>query len=181
MAAFAIYKNNELEFKSKNEFYSFLLKQLNEFEKDFGIYISRVIYPFDELRYGMKITVNKYSRLAQQTFEKLCDASNLVSLDTFNYDSPEIQELEGKIHHINGDYETPIFGIDTNLFNADDPRFIFTKTYRRMSLDMMSDKNYERKPFSNVIVFGHSLNKADYNYFFSIFDKLNGTTNELCV
>ena len=47
------------------------------------------------------------------------------------------------------------------------------KTNRRMELDMIKKEERVTVPFDNVVIYGHSLNKADYNYFFALLDKLN--------
>ena len=39
---------------------------------------------------------------------------------------------------------------------------------------------YENEQFENLIIYGHSLDKADYSYFFPIFDKLCLTDNNAC-
>lgn len=44
------------------------------------------------------------------------------------------------IHNINGNTARPIFGIDSDAFLAPDPRYIFSKTSRRMELDMLNEK-----------------------------------------
>ncbi len=172
LAAFVLHENNGKRFASNGDFYNFLLKQLNKFETDFGLYICRLISPVHESMYGVRQTEFRYLAKAEKTFKKLCDTKNIASIDTFNYDNPTNDDLCNKIHHINGEWDAPIFGIDSNLFPAEDPRFIFTKTYRRMDLEMRSDESRETSKFDNLIVFGHSLNQADYNYFFSVFDKM---------
>ena len=40
---------------------------------------------------------------------------------------------------------------------------------------MMKDYMFESDIFDNLIIFGHSLNPADYSYFFSVFDKVEIT------
>lgn len=77
------------------------------------------------------------------------------------------------IHNINGNTARPIFGIDSDAFLAPDPRYIFSKTSRRMELDMLNEKMFISTDFENVIVFGSSLSQADYSYFFSVLDKIN--------
>ncbi len=100
---------------------------------------------------------------------------NLVSVDSFNYDSVEINEIEPIFHNINGGVEAPIFGIDSNVFQPPDDRYVFSKTNRRMDLDMLNDETEDRGSFDNIVVFGHSLNQADYSYFFSLLDKIEIT------
>lgn len=168
LAAFIFMKNNNSFFGNEQAFYDFLLDQLKTFEKSFGNYIKNAtsIYKND---------MSSGERAGNRTalINELCNVKNLVSADTFNYDAPQIEGSGIEFHHINGNCENPIFGIDSDTIPADDPRYMFTKTYRRMSLDMLCDKRRDLGEFHNVIVFGHSLNKADYNYFFTIFDKLN--------
>ena len=79
------------------------------------------------------------------------------------------------LHNINGNLENPIFGIDSNLCRASDPRFIFTKTNRRMELEMIDFECQKDIVFDNVIVYGHSLSSNDYSYFFPLLDKLEMT------
>lgn len=78
-------------------------------------------------------------------------------------------------------FPAPIFGIDSydvfksskrNDANFDDPRIIFTKSFRLMDnhVNDIRTSNFQDKV--DVITFlGHSLSHADYSYFESIFDK----------
>lgn len=78
------------------------------------------------------------------------------------------------MQHINGSWKNPIFGVDT-VFEPKDPAFIFTKTSRRIDSDLF-DNSIETKPdFENLVIYGHSLDEADYSYFFPAFDKLKLT------
>lgn len=175
LASVVYRKNGEKIFSSKNEFYEFLLQQLKLFEKDFGLYIYHQ-HVNDSMRfYGQIIKNSLFKADSRSTIERLCDPKNLVSIDSFNYDSVDIPELENIFHNINGDIDAPIFGIDSSKFRVDDPRNIFSKTNRRMELDMMEDYTFEPDIFDNLIIFGHSLNPADYSYFFSVFDKIEIT------
>lgn len=80
----------------------------------------------------------------------------------------------------------PIFGIDnhgilspdnqqngpSSEINLDDPRSIFTKSYRLIDnhVNEIRVKSFQDK-VDVIIFFGHSLGHADYSYFESIFDK----------
>ena len=74
----------------------------------------------------------------------------------------------------------PIFGVDNHeIFeidsgendNWDDPRIIFTKSYRLIDNHVNSIRNTAfQKKVDTIIIYGHSLNRADYSYFESIFD-----------
>ncbi len=56
----------------------------------------------------------------------------------------------------------------------------FTKTSRKLEL-LFYQKNidWEEMEFENVYIYGHSLNRADYSYFFQLFNKvgLNNPNN----
>lgn len=168
------------------DFYSFLLIELKKFEKDFGDFVYRQFHDKDleKFNYNSQVFLNKqYLAAAISTINELCFIDNLVSIDSFNYTKIEKCDLLQKFQNINGSYENPIFGIDTK-FNPDNPKYIFTKTSRRIDFDMI-DKTFERKPdFENALIYGHSLNEADYSYFFPLFDKLNfidSTANNVLV
>lgn len=153
-------------------FYEFLLSELKAFEKNFGNYIYEQIVPKTPESNFIDTTNRVYFQKAEATINELCDINNLVSIDTFNYSDMCIKNLKCPIQHINGSYLNPIFGIDSS-FEPKDECFIFTKTARRIDSDMFNH-SFERKPdFENVVIFGHSLNEADYSYFFPLFDKLN--------
>lgn len=161
--------------KNEKVFYTFLLEQLKIFEMEFGNYIDSLHQGPYGISFGVK--PKNFAYYSKFTIEQLCDIENIVRIDTFNYDTPEIEEIERLVHNINGDINNPIFGIDSEFFKdkPGDPRYIFSKTNRRMELDMITPYLIEKAPFQNVLVFGHSLNKADYSYFFSTLDRMNIT------
>lgn len=173
LAAVAYQKNEKRPFESPEAFYTFLLEQLKEFERNFGAYIYHQHVDDTNRAFGILRTNEPFRVYAFKTLEQLCNIENLVRIDSFNFDSLDRTEVEAIFHNVNGDIRAPIFGIDSNAFPSKDPRHIFAKTSRRMELDMVSDTTAERTPFSNVIVFGHSLNAADYSYFFSLLDRLD--------
>lgn len=158
-----------------NDFYGFLLKELKAFEKDFGEFVYKQFHNsyFETCNYGTKAFLNTgYLNDALFTIDELCYENNLSSIDSFNYSNIEKPSLREKFQNINGSYANPIFGVDSK-FSPDDVRYIFTKTARRIDSDMFND-TFESKPyFENVVIYGHSLNEADYSYFFPLFDKLN--------
>ena len=166
-------KNGEKMFASREEFYVFLLEQLKLFEKDFGYYIYHQHFDDTNSRFGIVIPNGAFIVNAEEAINRMCNIGEVVSIDSFNYDSLYIRGLDDILYNINGTYEKPIFGIDSESFVPSDPQFIFTKTNRRMELDMLRDKAQERIEFENIIIFGHSLDAADYSYFFSILDRID--------
>ena len=157
LAAFIKRKRNEQWFESKDEFYFFLLDELKMLESRFGAFIK-----------------DQYTEEYKQNYENLvaslCTLSHLVSIDSFNY-SVFGQEGYRQIN-INGDYLSPIFGIDSQEVKTDTPYYIFSKTYRRIENDMENSEYDSIPEFENVIVYGHSLCKNDYSYYFPLMDKL---------
>lgn len=151
---------------NNKQFYEFLLKELKRFEKRFGDYIKKQMnYPF--YKTNALITICKFINHPSDYF------GSLSSIETFNYSTLDIS---GEIFsNINGKYSKPIFGIDSSNISAENDEYMFTKTYRRMELQFDSNLIKKEFAFENLIIFGHSLNEQDYNYFFPLFNRLNIT------
>lgn len=173
LAGLVYKKHRESFFESEKEFYSFLLDQLKRFEIDFGHYISSLHNVETAKAFAVTIKNKLFIDNASQTIGELCNINNLVSIDSFNFDFVDLEHVRSIFHNINGTTSAPIFGVDSDAFESSDPRFIFTKTNRRMEFDMLMKQADQKAEFENVIVYGHSLNKADYSYFFSLFDKID--------
>lgn len=173
MAKVILEKRNMEGFKNIDEFYCYILDELNQFEKEFGKFIDKKRYPYGNI--FAKMPNSDFVNRSKMTLQELCNVDNLVSIDSFNYDDIGVENLNKILHNINGNLENPIFGIDSNLCSASDPRFIFTKTNRRMELEMIDFECQKDIAFDNVIVFGHSLSSNDYSYFFPLLDKLEMT------
>lgn len=173
MAKVILKKRNMKGFKNIDEFYYYILDELNQFEKEFGMFIDKKRYSY--YYSSFKVTNSDFENRSKMTLQKLCNVDNLVSIDSFNYDDIANDDLNKILHNINGNLENPIFGIDSNLCRASDPRFIFTKTNRRMELEMINFECQKDIAFDNVIVYGHSLSSNDYSYFFPLLDKLEMT------
>ncbi|QNQ82759.1 AbiH family protein [Lactobacillus sp. PV012] len=90
-----------------------------------------------------------------------------------------INKIHGKKQ---GKMAAPIFGIDghdiltskiNRDLNLDDPRIIFTKSFRLIDnkINLMRDREHQiQSKMDKIIFFGHSLGHADYSYFESLFD-----------
>jgi len=150
-------------FTDEKVFYKYLLEKLKIFEIEFGKFIF------------------------QETKEKSCNLlphdlslgdikpyGRIVSVSTFNYS--EICNSESRdiipFNHINGDYNHPIFGIDSKNIEPSSPIYIFTKTSRRMEYELRGFSSYTEIDYDDIVIFGHSLNEQDYSYFFSLFDQI---------
>ena len=170
-AFFVKYKMDQLKW-TRGSFFEFLLMQLKEFEKDFGKFVYQQIHleRIEQIRFGIEIPNDLYISKAKYILNQLCNLDT-ASIDTFNYSFIEDDLILPKLNHINGSWEEPIFGIDTFL-QPDKAEYIFTKTNRRMESDIKDVDYREKADFKHLVIFGHSLNEADYSYFFPIFDKL---------
>ena len=158
--------------KTKDEFYEFLLKQLREFENYFGRFITRQHISWNQFLFDYNYT---YAYNARALLEQLCEPSEIASIDCFNYGfTPETEFFE-KCTFVNGNCLNPIFGIDS-VFGPSDPRYIFTKTNRRIEWTMDNGSPASVSEFDNVVIFGHSMSSHDYNYLFPILDELEMTS-----
>lgn len=124
---------------------------------------------------------------------KINSWSNIHGLACWNVNSAvrKISELHGRVGSNNYlRLPAPIFGIDNHgILSPDnreannqdidlnDPRSIFTKSYRLLDSHINDIRYHNLQPKVDVITFfGHSLSHADFSYFESIFD-LYGITN----
>ncbi len=148
--------------EQKKNNYIWLFDELKKFEIHFGGYIKEQV----------KENLEDYKKKTRKFFRLFNDSESptITSVDSFNY-SDLNGGIQNKLHHINGDTDHPIFGIDSKK-GLDDNSLRFSKTSRRMELDMIQNEYDENAPFENIVIYGHSLCEADYSYFFSIFDKV---------
>ena len=165
-------KNNKFNVKTKIDFATHLLDELNKFEKQFGEYVH------NEFISKLFQVFNSKCKTFYNQIESIWD---VVSIDTFNYTpleslSDDLCICSDIIHHVNGDYNQPIFGIDSSKLTISKPGYIFTKTYRRMTADFFEGEKKScilEEEFDDIVIFGHSLNEQDYNYYFPLFDYIN--------
>ena len=157
--------NNKNE-NGKYNFYEFLKEELIRFEFSFGQYIK------DATNGGHLLKIRQ-----ERLLSRLCNIDEVVSIDTFNYSNFSGAPDNISVKHINGTCDNPIFGIDKCLEDIEDNTLSleannYVKTYRRMDLELIENNTIEQKEYENVIVFGHSLNKQDYSYFYPLLDKI---------
>lgn len=142
---------------NNSNLYSFLYKQLKAFEKEFGKFI-------DEQTKERNVS-KQFELINTLSFMKT-DTIHDPSVDSFNYST-----LINSEYHINGDTSCPIFGIDSKGIKTTDLSYPFTKTFQR--LEQLETSKRQIIPFHNLVIYGHSLNEQDYNYFFPLFDYLD--------
>lgn len=158
--------NNATDSYNQQFFYKWLLKELSLFEKKFGKYIEEQQKNVD------------YKRKAKDLIWKLGGNNGDYEMDSFNYSAFTTDENK-KINHINGDTASPIFGISNTVSGLDNDSntILFTKTQRRINQDTSNILPYEsRENTTHAVVFGHSLNRQDYDYFSYIFTLLKYNT-----
>lgn len=158
VAEFLWEKTDGQVFEDLKDFYSYLLDELRKFEQRFGGFI----YEQQD---------SDYEQQYELLVEELCGSENLISIDSFNYTVLRKAGLQ-QVNNINGNYEKPIFGIDSKNILVKSPEYIFTKTYRRIENDTDNGDVFKDQEFENIVVYGHSLSPHDYSYFFPIMDKL---------
>lgn len=113
------------------------------------------------------------------------DGGNLATILNFNYTTPSIPCLVSfdrapRLVNVHGSLdEEIIFGADGTYCMGDSGAARFSKTYRLLSLDRLGLQGSVAFPPGHRIsdietralkFYGHSLSRADYAYFLSVFD-----------
>lgn len=128
----------------------------------------------------------------RQYFDNKYNNQNLITINSWSnihgvaaykddYEKGQILAQSTKTIGKNIQLPAPIFGIDNHdilnpqrndNFTFDDPRSIFTKSFRLLDNHVNNIRtNTFQKNVDVITFFGHSLNQADYSYFESIFDQ----------
>lgn len=163
---------------SQEELTNFLLTSLKEYEHIFASYLKEQVDNNKE--YREKAHAN-FAAIRDDCIKNSQQLDYDSSVLNFNYTSPFKPEELGlgivdarNVHGLLGRTET-IFGIDGKDVAEDDPALPFTKTYRLMSLEPYESETVKLcdSDTSYIKIFGHSLSRADYSYFQSIFDTVN--------
>jgi len=171
-----------MSIKKDEDIYLYLFNELRKFEKSFGMYISSVFSnAFKNDIYDTYIS----------NFLKLIDYNNSTQPFIINFNYTSLKRARGvkKAYENNYEHESAkitcvfteinihgtydkkcIFGIDQSDINSISDQYIFTKTYRKLKEQEDIVNIGLPKKCSDIIFYGHSLSKADYSYFQSIFD-----------
>lgn len=172
----------------------YLLTQLYEFEDRFADFINhqmhrkKVAYESAAKKLIYCLTSIPYGNLDVLSFNYSLDRSFANSL--FSNDADIYLGSWCNIHGVANKFESefpnknhknhwrPIFGIDNHDISdkktSEDPRIMFTKSYRLLDNNIFSLTSSEHASYSEtdlITVYGHSLNRADYSYFETIFDE----------
>lgn len=176
---------------------NYLLSQLKKFESIFSKYIDSMI-DLEKTNEGyVNNAIELYQKLSNgNELKNVNYETDRIDVFSFNYSldslfvnilDKNIDDLRLKswtnIHGIAHKIETPyfpapIFGIDNHdidKYNDKDMRMLFTKQFRVLENDtnIINDDrqsdNFEQVDL--ITIYGHSLGRADYSYFETIFDE----------
>ncbi len=159
----------------KSDYLSILKRELVLFEENFREYIAKIseTYIVGSKTYRdnfFKVTNNRETDFFVLNFN-YTDFSSKQQKESvlITRDKKEINVEQMNVHGVY--YSKIIFGIDQTDQN-DENFYPFTKTYRKMELynEIPVTKMPEPQDIDEIIIYGHSLSKADYSYFHSIFD-----------
>jgi hypothetical protein len=155
--------------KSNNKELDFL-KELNKFEKEFGNYIAQINNDLFDIGMGTFEDKNIEYKV-RKIFEVDNNITNIVI--NFNY-TTYLKEMDyiSEMTNVHGTFENPIFGIDNTEIGNDREFYYLTKTSRVLFNNTIKEdfKLPNKIEISKICFFGHSLARADYSYFQSIFD-----------
>lgn len=163
---------------SQAELTSYLLSSLKEYERIFARYLEEQVEENEDYREKAAVY---FSAIRDACIEESQQKNYESSILNFNYttpfrpEDPRLGIVDARNIHGSIDGTETIFGIDGKDVVEDDPALPFTKTYRLMSLEPHDNGTVKLcdSDTSYIKVFGHSLSRADYSYFQSIFDTVN--------
>lgn len=166
--------HGEESLKSDKSIINVFKKSVHKLEANFMKYIKDQVTnddPSSDNDY-MVNTEKLYNYLTEKEYSK-------TYVINFNYTYLMKTEREKfyEYKNVHGRYcNDIILGIDTSSIKDENKEFLdLTKTYRKMILDAQSNSGTKSLPkkVKSIKFFGHSLAKADYAYFRSIFDFYN--------
>ena len=168
-----IYKSKDHYFKRSEKLLKYLTSSYNE--EIVHLDVINFNYFLDENIVNQMIHEKRFSNI---TFNSWTNIHGVASWND-SYTRSQINKLHSNYKRL----APPIFGIDwhdisdtTNDIDFNDPRIIFTKSFRLIDnqVNNMRDKKHQfQKNINKIIFFGHSLGHADYSYFESLFDIYN--------
>lgn len=163
---------------TQEELTNFLLTSLKDYEHIFASYLEEQV---DNNKTYREKAHEYFAAIRNACIEKTQQKDYESSILNFNYTTPFKTEdpqlgivAAQNIHGSLGRTDI-IFGIDGKDVAEDDPALPFTKTYRLMSLEPYKSETVKLCDSDTgfIKIFGHSLSRADYSYFQSIFDTVN--------
>lgn len=141
----------------------FLADELRKFERSFSKYLNSLIN-------------EEYKSRASEFIYRLF-GDKVINVLNFNYTTLDRFNIKNQINIHGKLNEEIIIGIDatnnkdSNNTKVKAPKYSidsFTKTYR--NLHRLNSRISLPTRVSEIVLYGHSLGKADFSYFYSIFD-----------
>lgn len=153
-----ILKNNGISVTTHSEE---VTKTLKNYMQQFGKLISKLT---KDNKYNLlSFNYTYYSELIPAAHNSILGTTSPATRKICPNDCVIYKNIHGNLNdHI-------IIGIDESDINEKDPLYKFTKTYRIMGLEDQEGSCLS-KSIKEITFYGHSLAKADYSYFQSIFD-----------
>ncbi|GAK31572.1 hypothetical protein WOSG25_110500 [Weissella oryzae SG25] len=183
-------KITKLSMLYDSEILEWLNEQLTLFQERFKEYMRILVPQLDENSYET-VTAD----YAEQAFKIFANVSGEfegteINLLNFNYTQPNLyrhlvsnaiakaspQKIYSKnVHGKISDKDNPIiFGIDNANIDPNKTEVNFTKAFRTLSES--SAKRFgeiDNSQVKNIVFFGHSLGRADYGYFYKVFNDVD--------
>lgn len=162
------------------EAFAFLLSELRSFERTFAEYLRGQTEGSEAYQDRVDDV------LGRLVFDELLPSSNMLPTSVMSFNYTPVLGLTGvvpstiKYRNIHGSLGSGdiVIGIDGKGIKDDSLALPFTKTYRLLALDPVERGSLvhtadSENPTTIIKFYGHSLAKADYSYFQSIFDAVN--------
>ncbi|MFC0751033.1 AbiH family protein [Enterococcus faecalis] len=163
--------HGEESLDSKQSIIDIFKKSVHKLEKNFMYYIQKE-RSIDDQSYDDDYVENS-RKLYDYLTEKEQSETYVLNFN-YTYLMKTDREKFYEYKNVHGRYcDDIILGIDTSSIKEKNKEFLdLTKTYRKMILDAQSNSGTKSLPkkVKSIKFFGHSLAKADYAYFRSIFD-----------
>lgn len=181
--------------KFEKQFAKYIRKQLHEHKKIYLAEVSNLLkkitfrgdidsVELDVINFNYSLDEYTVNYLKERKAISNISVNSWVNIHGIAYwNNSTIRAYLNKIHGREyGALPAPIFGIDghdilspskNKILDLDDPRIIFTKSYRLIDsqINTIRDKKHKFPSTVNKMIFyGHSLGHADYSYFETLFD-----------
>ncbi|MGL4947841.1 MAG: AbiH family protein [Mycoplasma sp.] len=118
------------------------------------------------------LNLHFYLRNSKELLNNLVKGINSTYVLSFNY--TELRDINlYEVENVHGKLSNEIiFGIDYENIEVTDKAFKYSKTYRKLLMNI-NDSKHSSLPqgIKKIICFWHSLADADYSYFQSIMDE----------
>lgn len=159
--------------------FSIFKSELELLENNFRKYIKNIYEENVLNRSGALIYRDNLSKLIDPLIENCyilnfnyTDLSLKKVSNKFSFEKNKIKYnvIQNNVHGVY--YDKIIFGIDQKGISTQNPKYVFSKTYRKLET-ILENQNTPlplKTEVKTISFYGHSFSEADYSYFRSIFD-----------